>query len=75
MSNQKKIESLELEKCEFDDMCDFCKNPKKGSYAYITGCECRDTEYYICGDCALSALKGGIEHASELRPFQFINLK
>jgi len=68
MTAQEKIETLCLEKCTFDDECDFCHDPSEGSYAFITGYEYRETEYYICGTCALNALASGEEHGADLRP-------
>jgi hypothetical protein len=54
---QKEIEKYFV-KCDFDDTCDICKNPKGGSYAsgYVNdecGCE---VDYYICGKCATKAI-------------------
>ncbi len=43
-----------LERCEFDDECEFCRKPRKGSYAQMSGSwECPDeVDFYICGHCA-----------------------
>ncbi|CAH6978347.1 conserved hypothetical protein [Vibrio chagasii] len=43
-----------LDRCDFDDECEFCKSPRKGSYAQMAGCwEYPDeVDYYICGHCA-----------------------
>ena len=51
------IEILGLERCEFDDECDYCKDPKHGSYAkiYYPGDDNPETEYYICGGCVIKS--------------------
>lgn len=43
-----------LERCEFDDECDFCQKPRNGSYAQMSGSwEYPDeVDHYICGHCA-----------------------
>lgn len=41
-----------LEKCEFDDECDFCTNPKGGTFVRSHGgYEYYDDYYWICGKC------------------------
>ena len=43
-----------LEKCEFDDECDFCSSPSMGTYAKmirIPG-ENPEVDFYVCGRCA-----------------------
>lgn len=44
-----------LEKCDFDDECDFCKNPEGGSWAalYHVPEDVTETRYYICRKCIL----------------------
>lgn len=42
-----------LELCDFDDECEFCRSPKKGTYASISGYEQPETDFYICGKCAV----------------------
>lgn len=43
-----------LELCEFNDECDFCKDPMGGSYARLVRnpMDVTETEFYICGTCA-----------------------
>ena len=50
---QKYFNSLYL-RCEFDDECENCDSPEKGSYAVgYTNDECgEEVDYYICGKCA-----------------------
>ena len=50
---QKYFNSIYL-KCEFDDECENCDNPQKGSYAVgYHNDECgEEVDYYICGKCA-----------------------
>ena len=44
----------ELLRCQFDYECDFCKKPSKGSYVLMScGCDYKESEYYICGKCAM----------------------
>lgn len=44
----------ELERCEFDDECDYCSKPRKGSYASMCrGSDFVETNFYICGKCAI----------------------
>lgn len=40
-----------LERCDFDDECEFCSHPKGGSYALISGYYEPEVDYYICGHC------------------------
>ena len=42
-----------LESCDFDDECDFCDEPKQGSYAYIIYHpeDVAETQWYMCGKC------------------------
>jgi Lar family restriction alleviation protein len=46
---------INLEKCNFDDECDFCKSPEGGSYAKLNHVpeDVTETEFYICGKCAI----------------------
>lgn len=50
MKLKQKAEELGLDRCEFDDECDFCDNPQNGSYAKI---DRGDVDYYVCGKCIL----------------------
>lgn len=45
-----------LERCNFDDECDHCKNPEGGSYAKMVRIpmENPEVDFYICGRCASS---------------------
>lgn len=47
-----------LERCEFDDECEFCTNPQGGSFTRLTHNAESNTEaeFYICGDCAWKAI-------------------
>jgi len=53
------IENLGLERCEFDDECDFCKSPGGGSYTRLIHNpeDCTEAEFYICGDCLHEAVR------------------
>lgn len=43
----------DLEECDFDDECNYCNIPKKGSFASVSrGCDFAEVDYYICGKCA-----------------------
>ena len=64
----KKIESIGLAKCELHDECDFCNDPRQGSYARMTGYDSSDVAYYICGKCALEKIRSGIENCEEISP-------
>lgn len=44
-----KIEETILQKCTFDDECDFCNEPKEGTFCR-SGDE-PDDFYWICGKC------------------------
>ena len=47
------MEIDDLEKCEYDDGCDFCDSPQDGSYAKIINDQCgMETLYVVCGKCA-----------------------
>lgn len=61
MSSKKEIEKFGFERCEFNDECDFCKTPKRGSYArMIRHAESSaETDYYICGKCASEIIESG----------------
>jgi hypothetical protein len=43
-----------LEKCNFDDECDYCKSPEDGTYASTKKIpmENEEADFYICGKCA-----------------------
>jgi hypothetical protein len=45
-----------LERCGFDDECEYCKNPDGGSYAKMirVPMENAEVDFYICGRCASS---------------------
>jgi len=49
-------------KCEFNDACDFCKDPQEGSYADISTTENgTETNFYVCGKCAPDVIQAEIE--------------
>lgn len=54
---QKYFDSL-YHKCEFNDECERCDTPKKGSYAvgYTNDESGEEVDYYICGKCAESCI-------------------
>ena len=64
----KKIESIGLSKCELNDECNFCNDPKSGVYARMVGYDSSEIAYYICGKCALEKIKSGVEHCEEIKP-------
>lgn len=47
-----------LERCQFDDECDFCRNPQGGSFTRLihNAEDCTEAEFYLCGDCAWKAV-------------------
>lgn len=47
-----------LERCEFDDECNFCKSPQGGSFTRLihNAEDCTEAEFYICGDCVYEAV-------------------
>lgn len=52
MTINKKAKELGLDRCDFDDECDFCNNPQNGSWVkLIRGYDYTDTGYYVCGKC------------------------
>jgi hypothetical protein len=51
MTKEQYIKYFGLEKCNFDDDCDFCDKPQGGVWAKITTAWETETEYYICGEC------------------------
>jgi hypothetical protein len=40
-----------LERCEFDDDCDYCKSPEGGTWASIIHGDVAEAQYYICKKC------------------------
>lgn len=48
----------QLERCNFDDECDVCNNPSKGSFAKMSRIpmENPEVEFYICGTCIAAGL-------------------
>lgn len=48
----KEANRAKLEKCEFHDECESCKNPSLGSFAYMDT-YWNEVSYYICGSCLL----------------------
>lgn len=44
----------DLEKCEFDGTCDFCSQPKRGTFVSMDyGPDYTEANYYICGKCVI----------------------
>lgn len=64
-----------LTRCEFDDECDFCKEPSQGSYARLNHVpeDCTETDFYICGGCVSEAVaeftKGAAAERSSQREY------
>lgn len=64
--SQEEIEKYFV-RCEFDDLCDVCNDPKGGSYAagYSNNeCGC-EVDYYICGKCASMVIKEMRDNCNE----------
>ncbi len=40
-----------LQKCSYNDQCDFCDSPKLGTFIRTGGHEYNDDWYWICGNC------------------------
>lgn len=55
-----------LERCEFDDECNFCHNPQGGSFTRLihNAEDCTEAAFYICGDCAWKAVDAFTRAAS-----------
>ncbi len=53
------IEALGLDRCQFDDECDYCDKPENGIYVkmYHPPEDCSEAEYYICGKCVVDNQK------------------
>ena len=67
MLTQEEIEK-HFVRCEFDDTCYYCNDPKGGSYAagYSNNeCGC-EVDYYICGKCASMAIKEMRDNCNEI---------
>ena len=47
-----------LERCDFDDTCDYCNSPEQGTYTRLThnAEDCTEAEFYICGGCLFNAI-------------------
>lgn len=47
-----------LERCEFDDECDYCSAPEQGTYTRLThnAEDCTEVEFYVCGACLAGAI-------------------
>jgi len=67
MQEEQKLIEQYYTKCDFDNECDCCNKPEKGSYAvgYTNDMNGADCDSYICGKCALVAIKGIKEHCLE----------
>jgi hypothetical protein len=50
-------------RCEFNDECESCDTPEKGSYAvgYMNDESGEEVDYYICGKCATSTITEKLE--------------
>ena len=46
---------MNFERCDFNNDCDHCKNPKLGTFAY--GISFDEVDGYICGKCILKRRK------------------
>ena len=59
------IDYLGLQKCEFNDECDFCEKPT-GEFSYceiVSGIGYTETNFYICEKCIPEKAKNEIERA------------
>ena len=63
------IEALGLERCKFDDECDYCNKPENGVYArmYYPPEDSPECDYYICGKCVVENQKQNNGLFDELR--------
>ena len=52
MNLDKAIEFMGVDRCEFDDECDYCNKPMDGSYVQMSDTpDGREANFYICGWC------------------------
>lgn len=60
--------ALGLERCEFDDECDFCDSPSEGSYCRLShnAEDVTETAFYICGQCARAALDAALQSKQKI---------
>lgn len=72
--NSEKLIGLEL--CEFDDECDFCDDPKEGSYCRLIHNpeDVTETEFYICGKCVKNSINAADPAESAAKGRFFIAL-
>lgn len=58
---KQEIEAFGYERCDFNDECDLCNDPKQGTYArMIRHAESHsEADYYICGKCASKIIDDG----------------
>lgn len=49
-------EVMKIDRCEFDDVCDFCENPTAGSFVKMIHNpeDVSEADYHICGKCAVA---------------------
>tara|TARA_R110000868_G_scaffold227550_2_gene480541 strand:- start:317 stop:946 length:630 start_codon:yes stop_codon:yes gene_type:complete len=47
-----------LERCEFDDTCDYCDTPEQGVFTRLihNAEDCTEAAFYICGGCLWNAI-------------------
>jgi len=55
MNIEEAVAHLGLEKCEFEDECDFCESPSGPSYVSLSHIpeDVTETNFYICSACAI----------------------
>lgn len=51
----KEASRINVERCNFNDECDICNDPKLGSFAY--GGSQYEVDGYMCGKCVLKTRK------------------
>jgi len=58
-----------LERCEFDDECEFCSEPEGGVFTRLihNAEDCTEAEFYICGSCLHLAVDRFTKHPAPQR--------
>jgi hypothetical protein len=52
MALEDDVKTLGLQRCDFDDECEFCDNPQGGSWVQMFVAEgVTEAEYYVCANC------------------------
>lgn len=59
---QEKIFGWYYVKCDFDDDCDVCENPKGGTYAVGYDEYTGEVDSYICKKCIMQKIDGLVEY-------------